>query len=222
MIEIGTCQTGRRPCPPCANCNRVGMARTPAAVQAQEPVPAGARIVRAAVFPAIGFSRVGNGDQWFLAPEVPGLMNESEGGFKQGPNRVKKQVRRLKFAPQIEPIVSLYDAVREAMIASAYIKLQSGPVSFRQDVLPVLRRAGLMPWVAQAGCRGRGRPLQDAVRLTIYVSDVVRYRPLVNKVQEDLWGKGPYPPRTVLEVRKLDQDDIAEVDATFYAPAKKN
>jgi 2-iminobutanoate/2-iminopropanoate deaminase len=60
------------------------------------------------------------------------------------------------------------------------------------------------------------------VRLTIYVSDVVRYRPLVNKVQEDLWGKGPYPPRTVLEVRKRDQDDIAEVDATFYAPAKKN
>jgi hypothetical protein len=294
-------------------------------VQAQEPAPAGARIVRAAVFPAIGFSRVGNGDQWFLAPEVPGLMTEPEGGFKQGPNRVKKQVQRFrvygyddqgrvvrelgatdglrwsvhvanskaawygysnamdggtdapgipnalrnadiepalreemlvinpgevridgasknadgrdqayrmagrfwktipvtlghlrtddagrllvfpgdgvsntalpqnpvrdftnndgwhddwcdgwvkasvsiggsnidcesawvvccgpKFAPQIEPIVSLYDAAREAMIASGHIKLQSGPVSFRQDVLPVLRRAGLMQWVAQA------------------------------------------------------------------------
>ncbi|WP_445488284.1 RidA family protein [Rhodopseudomonas sp. RCAM05734] len=75
-----------------------------------------------------------------------------------------------------------------------------------------------MKQVAEA----EGATLQDAVRLTIYVSDVVRYRPLVNKVQEDLWGKGPYPPRTVLEVRKLDQDDIAEVDATFYAPAKKN
>lgn len=66
-----------------------------------------------------------------------------------------------------------------------------------------------------------GATLQDAVRLTIYVSDVVKYRPLVNKVQEDMWGKGPYPPRTVLEVRRLDQDDIAEVDATFYAPVKK-
>jgi enamine deaminase RidA (YjgF/YER057c/UK114 family) len=74
-----------------------------------------------------------------------------------------------------------------------------------------------MKQVAEA----EGATLQDAVRLTIYVSDVVKYRPLVNKVQEDLWGKGPYPPRTVLEVRKLDQDDIAEVDATFYAPVKK-
>jgi enamine deaminase RidA (YjgF/YER057c/UK114 family) len=74
-----------------------------------------------------------------------------------------------------------------------------------------------MKQVAEA----EGATLQDAVRLTIYVSDVVRLRPVVNKVQEELWGKGPYPPRTVLEVRKLDQDDIAEVDAIFYAPAKK-
>jgi enamine deaminase RidA (YjgF/YER057c/UK114 family) len=74
-----------------------------------------------------------------------------------------------------------------------------------------------MKQVAEA----EGATLQDAVRLTIYVSDVVRLRPVVNKVQEELWGKGPYPPRTVLEVRKLDQDDIAEVDATFYAPQKK-
>lgn len=66
-----------------------------------------------------------------------------------------------------------------------------------------------------------GAFLHDAVRLVVYVSDVVRLRPVVNKVQEELWGKGPYPPRTVLEVRKLDQDDIAEVDGTFYAPVKK-
>lgn len=65
-----------------------------------------------------------------------------------------------------------------------------------------------------------GATLQDAVRLTIYVSDVTRLRPVVNKVQEDMWGKGPYPPRTVLEVRKLDQDDIAEVDATCYPPGE--
>ncbi|WP_398467803.1 CTQ-dependent glycine oxidase GoxA [Tardiphaga sp.] len=294
-------------------------------VQAQDAAPAGARIVRAAVFPAIGFSRVGNGDSWFLAPEVPGLMTEPDGGFKQSPNRIKKQVQRFrvygyddqgrvvrelgaadglrwtvhtanskaawygysnamdggtdapgipnplrnadiphaqreemlvinagpvsidgaskngdgrdnafrmagqfwktipvtlghlrtddngrllvfpgdgvsntavpqnpvrdftnndgwhddwadgwvkatvrvdgkdvecesawvvccgpKFAPQIEPIVSLYDAAREAMITSGHIKLSTGPVSFRQDVLPVLRRAGMMQWVAQA------------------------------------------------------------------------
>jgi 2-iminobutanoate/2-iminopropanoate deaminase len=74
-----------------------------------------------------------------------------------------------------------------------------------------------MKQVAEA----EGASLRDAVRLVIYVSDVVRLRPVVNKVQQELWGDGPYPPRTVLEVRKLDQDDIAEVDGTFYAPAKR-
>ena len=48
-----------------------------------------------------------------------------------------------------------------------------------------------------------------------------RFRPLVNKVQAELWGAGPYPPRTIVEVRRLNQDDIAEVEGTFYAPSLK-
>ena len=48
-----------------------------------------------------------------------------------------------------------------------------------------------------------------------------RLRPLVNKVQEELWGGGPYPPRTIVEVARLNQDDIFEVEGTFYAPAKR-
>ena len=40
-------------------------------------------------------------------------------------------------------------------------------------------------------------------------------------VQEELWGEGPYPPRTIIEVRRLNQDDIFEVEGTFYAPMKK-
>lgn len=298
--------------------------------QAQQPAPAGARIVRAAIFPAIGFSRVGNGDEWFLAPEVPGLMIEPPGGFKQGPDRIKKQVQRFrvygyddqgrvvrelgaadglrwtvhvanskaawygysnamdggehapgipgplrnasiapnrrekmlvidagpvriggaaengegrnpayqmagtfwnklpvtlghlrtddtgrllvfpadgvsatalpqnpvrdftnndgwhddwcdgwvkatvragasdmecepawvvscgpKFAPQIEPIVSLYDAAREAMIAAGHMQAPAAPLSFRRDVLPILRRSGTMQWVAQASFLGK-------------------------------------------------------------------
>jgi 2-iminobutanoate/2-iminopropanoate deaminase len=43
-------------------------------------------------------------------------------------------------------------------------------------------------------------------------------RPLVNKVQEELWAGGPYPPRTILEVANLNQDDIFEVEGTFYVP----
>ncbi|MDC7789025.1 RidA family protein [Rhodoplanes sp. TEM] len=66
-----------------------------------------------------------------------------------------------------------------------------------------------------------GAALRDAVRLVVYVTDMYRFRPLVNKVQEELWGKGPYPPRTIVEVDRLNQDDICEVEGTFYAPAKK-
>ena len=63
-----------------------------------------------------------------------------------------------------------------------------------------------------------GASLADCVRLTVFVTDMGRLRPLVNKVQERLWGGGPYPPRTILEVTRLNQDDIFEVEGTFYAP----
>jgi len=65
-----------------------------------------------------------------------------------------------------------------------------------------------------------GATLRDAVRLVVYVTDMDRLRPLVNKVQSELWNGGPYPPRTILEVRALAQDDIFEVEGTFYAPMK--
>jgi 2-iminobutanoate/2-iminopropanoate deaminase len=66
-----------------------------------------------------------------------------------------------------------------------------------------------------------GASLRDATRLVVYVTDMFRFRPLVNKVQEELWGQGPYPPRTIIEVDRLNQDDILEVEGTFYAPVKK-
>lgn len=58
------------------------------------------------------------------------------------------------------------------------------------------------------------------VRLTVFVTDMAALRPLVNKVQEQLWAGGPYPPRTIVEVARLNQDDIFEVEGTFYAPPK--
>lgn len=64
-----------------------------------------------------------------------------------------------------------------------------------------------------------GASLRDAVRLVVYVTDMARHRPIVNKVQQELWGEGPYPPRTIVEVRRLNQDDIVEVEGTFHAPA---
>ena len=61
-----------------------------------------------------------------------------------------------------------------------------------------------------------GATLKDAVRLVVYVSDMYRFRPLVNKIQAELWGNGPYPPRTIVEVQRLNQDDIVEIEGTFW------
>jgi 2-iminobutanoate/2-iminopropanoate deaminase len=69
--------------------------------------------------------------------------------------------------------------------------------------------------------QSEGAGLQDCVRLTVYVSDLHRYAPMVDKAQEELWGKPPYPPRTMVEVQRLFDDDIVEIDSTFYAPLKK-
>lgn len=64
----------------------------------------------------------------------------------------------------------------------------------------------------------------SCVRLVVYVTDMYRWRPLVNQVQAELWGqlngtgKGfvQYPPRTIVEVQRLNDDDIVEVEGTFW------
>jgi 2-iminobutanoate/2-iminopropanoate deaminase len=66
-----------------------------------------------------------------------------------------------------------------------------------------------------------GASLTDCVRLTVFVTDMSRLRPLVNKVQEEFWTGGPYPPRTIVEVAKLNQDDVFEVEGTFYSPKSR-
>ena len=73
----------------------------------------------------------------------------------------------------------------------------------------------------KAIAQSEGATLQDCVRLTIYVSDLSRVAALVDKVQAELWGKPPYPPRTMFEAKRLFDDDIIEIDSVFYVPAKK-
>jgi 2-iminobutanoate/2-iminopropanoate deaminase len=65
-----------------------------------------------------------------------------------------------------------------------------------------------------------GASLKDCVRLTVYLSDLPRFAPMVEKAQAELWGRPPYPPRTMVEVKRLFDDDIAEIDSVFYAPKK--
>jgi 2-iminobutanoate/2-iminopropanoate deaminase len=69
--------------------------------------------------------------------------------------------------------------------------------------------------------QSEGASLQDCVRLTVYVSDLHRFAPMVDKAQSQLWGGPPYPPRTMVEVKRLFDDDIVEIDSIFYAPVKK-
>jgi 2-iminobutanoate/2-iminopropanoate deaminase len=66
----------------------------------------------------------------------------------------------------------------------------------------------------------QGASLKDCVRLTIYVSDLSKVAPLLDKVQAELWSGAPYPPRTMFEVKRLFDDDIVEIDSVFYAPQK--
>jgi 2-iminobutanoate/2-iminopropanoate deaminase len=44
---------------------------------------------------------------------------------------------------------------------------------------------------------------------------------MVDKARAELWGKPPYAPRTMIEVQRLFDDDIVEIDSVFYAPVKK-
>jgi len=73
----------------------------------------------------------------------------------------------------------------------------------------------------KAIAQSEGASLQDCVRLTVYVSDLPRFAAMVDKAQAELWGKPPYPPRTMIEVKRLFDDDIVEIDSVFYVPMKK-
>ena len=61
-----------------------------------EPAPDGAAIDHVRIYPAIGICRVGGSDQWFYAPEVPGLPPDAGDGFKDGRRAIKKQVQRFR------------------------------------------------------------------------------------------------------------------------------
>lgn len=70
------------------------------ALGANDPLmiaPKGAKIAKLAIYPSIGVCRVGNGDGYFLAPEIPGMAPKPEGGYKEGPSKIKKQAQRFRI-----------------------------------------------------------------------------------------------------------------------------
>lgn len=77
-------------------------------------------------------------------------------------------------------------------------------------------RQGFANMLAIATAGGAG--IEDCCRIVVYVTDMARLRPLVNQVQAEIWGARSFPPRTIVEVARLNQDDIFEVEGTFYVP----
>eukprot|EP00965_Chrysotila_dentata_P256875 6212703-Pleurochrysis_carterae.AAC.1 len=59
----------------------------------------------------------------------------------------------------------------------------------------------------------------DCVRTVVYVTDMFPHRAAANRVIREIWGDGPYCPRTIVEISALNQEDIFEVEGTFYKPA---
>lgn len=66
---------------------------------------------------------------------------------------------------------------------------------------------------------GGGKMTTSCLRLVVYVSDMYRWRPAVNRITEEFWGEdveGRYCPRSIVEVQRLNDDDIVEVEGTFW------
>ena len=70
--------------------------------------------------------------------------------------------------------------------------------------------------------QSEGASLRDCVRLTVYVSDLRPVRTYGGHWRRRSSGASRrIPPRTMVEVKRLFDDDIVEIDSVFYAPAKK-
>jgi len=84
-------------------------------LDAAEVAPAGAEIASLGVFPPIGISRVGNSQEWFYAPEVPGVApRASKVDSKTVKNRSRS--RRSGFAFDDEGRVIREITAKEATI----------------------------------------------------------------------------------------------------------
>lgn len=65
-----------------------------------------------------------------------------------------------------------------------------------------------------------GEVTASCLRLVVYVSDMYRWRPVVNRITEEFWegagGEGRFCPRSIVEVQRLNDDDVVEVEGTFW------
>ena len=62
-----------------------------------------------------------------------------------------------------------------------------------------------------------GGDLTSCLRLVVFVSDMYRWRPIVNSVTQEFWpDAASYCSRTIVEIQRVNDDDICEVEGTFW------
>ena len=64
-----------------------------------------------------------------------------------------------------------------------------------------------------------GTSLEYVVMSRVYVRDMAGHRPIVNEAYERYFSKGP-PPRTIVEVSRLNQDDDVEIEVVAWVPPR--
>jgi len=156
--------------------------------------------------------------QAVFVPGVIALAMASTGAFAQSPSPNGVRTLDPPGAIKAEGTWSLGARAGDFVFVAGMQGVDPATNRLVPDPQARIRQAFLnIRTIAQS----EGAGLQDCVRLTIYVSDLPRFAPMVDKVQAELWGKPPYPPRTMIEVKRLFDDDIVEIDSVFYAPPKK-
>lgn len=55
-----------------------------------------------------------------------------------------------RFAPDIEPFVTLYDVMTDVMVEAGWAQPAAAPLSFRKHIYPLFRRLALLSWVTSA------------------------------------------------------------------------
>jgi 2-iminobutanoate/2-iminopropanoate deaminase len=62
-----------------------------------------------------------------------------------------------------------------------------------------------------------GGSMENVIATTVYVRDMYRHRPIINKLYEVYFGE-TMPTRTIVEISRLNEDSNVEITATAWIP----
>ncbi len=77
------------------------------------------------IHPAIGIARIGNSNEYFYGPEVPGVYQFPKGGYRDGENRLKKEAARFRLFAYDEADRSLGEIDESDAIIEWHVHLRN-------------------------------------------------------------------------------------------------